>query len=378
MTRVLQVTTLPVTMRLFVVPLAKALTDLGHQVELAYGGPERWESAPFPSHHVALTRAPFHPANWRGLFQLTRLIHARQYDLVHVHTPIAGAVGRLAARIAQAPRVTYTLHGSFWETRSGWRGVLFDMLERSLALWTSHVFALNDDDVTDLVNRCHLAREQITRLPVGGAGVDLNAFDPGRFSPETIAELRRELGLGDSDIVIGYVGRVDRDKGIRELLHAFASLRTQHPQLRLLLVGERLAGDRDAKTDALLAKLGASVVCTGFRDDVPAMIACMDLIVSPSYRDGFGLILAEAAAMEKAVVATATRGARSAVVDGVTGLLTPVGDGAALLGTMERLVAQNGMRADMGRAARQLAIERFDRRAVMEIYQAVYSRLLGS
>jgi glycosyltransferase involved in cell wall biosynthesis len=378
MTRVLQVTAVPLTMRVFVVPLAEALVDLGYQVEWACGGPERCEFSPFPGYHLLLSRVPFHPLNGRGLWQLVRLMRARRYDVVHVHTPTAGVVGRIAARIAQVPLVIYTLHGSFWGTRPRWRAVLFDRLERALALWTSHVFVLNDDDAADLLNHCYLVPEQVTRLPVGGAGVDLDAFDPPQFPPERVSQLRRELGLGDSNAVVGYVGRLDRDKGIRDLLQAFARLRKNRPQVRLLLVGERIAGDRDALADELLAELGAAVVCTGFRDDVPAMIACMDVIVSPSRRDGFGMVLAEAAAMGKPVVATATRGARAAVGDCATGLLAPVGDVDVIAKQVERLLTDPEMRARMGRTARQRAIERFDRRKVMKIYQTVYTRLLAS
>jgi glycosyltransferase involved in cell wall biosynthesis len=180
------------------------------------------------------------------------------------------------------------------------------------------------------------------------------------------------------DTVVGYVGRIDRDKGVSKLLRAVAQLRQEYPRLRLLLVGGRTAGDRDALTGALLAELGTAAVGTGFSNDVPALMACMDLVVSPSYRDGFGMVLAEAAAMQKPVVATATRGSRSAVVDGVTGLLTPIGDVAALALAIERLISDAATRAQMGRAARQLAVERFDRRTVMSIYQAAYTGLLNN
>lgn len=377
MTRVLQITTVPLTMRLFIMPLAQALADMGYRVELACNGSEQWDS-PFPSYQISLDRRPFHPANIRGLLELVRLLRSRRYDVVHVHTPVAGAVGRVAAHTAGVPRVIYTLHGSFWGTRPAWRAVVFDVLERALAPWTSHVVVQNDDDAADLLGRCRLAPERMTRLPAGGAGVDLTAFAPCRFPVERVKALRHTLGLGEFDTVVGYVGRLDRDKGIRELLQAFVCLGRDHRRLRLLLVGYRVAGDRDTATDELTRELSETVVCTGFRDDVPAMLACMDVLVSPSYRDGFGMALAEAAAMGKAVVATNTRGSRAVVIDGVTGLLSSIGDVAALAEGIRTLVDDPVVRARMGVAGRQLAVERFDRRRVLEIYQAIYTCLLES
>jgi glycosyltransferase involved in cell wall biosynthesis len=376
MIRILQLTTLPLTMQVFVRPLAHALADCGYEVELACAGIAPREFEPFPAYSIALSRSPFAPANGCGLARLIQLMRTRRYDVVHVHTPVAALVGRLAARLARVPLVLYTLHGSFWGTRPLWRAALFDGLERLAAPWTSHVFALNDADVADLQHCCGFAPAQLTRLPVGGAGVDLAAFDVDRYPPEAVARLRQDFGLAETEMVVGYVGRIDRDKGIGELLSAFARLRQGRPNLKLLMVGTQIPGDRNALADTLLAELGPAVICTGFRPDVPALLAIMDLVVSPSRRDGFGMVLAEAAAMGKVVVATTTRGAQAAVADGVTGLLTPIGDVGALARAVHHLLDQPALRRIMGQAARRLAVARFDRARTMELYQATYARLL--
>ncbi|MCG3209572.1 MAG: putative glycosyltransferase EpsD [Anaerolineae bacterium] len=376
MSRILQITTLSITSQVFILPLADRLARQGHQVELAYGGPGYQPFAPYPTWHVALTRNPLHPLNGRGLLQLVTLMRRQRYDIVHTHTPVAGLVGRLAARLASVPLVLYTLHGSFWETRPRWRSILFDRLERLAANWTSHVFAFNQADATDLRQRCHFNPTQISRVPVGGAGVDLSRFDPNLYPPEQVKQQRSRLGIHPDDWVIGYVGRLDRDKGLTELLVAAAQLRRTFPRLRLLLVGDRLTGDRATVIESQLAALGQTVITTGFRSDVPAMLACMDVVVSASHRDGFGMVLAEAAAMGKPVVATLTRGAPAAVIDQQTGLLVPIGQAERLAAAIAHLLTNPDLRRQMGAAARRLATERFEQQQTMDFYAAEYARLL--
>lgn len=376
MKRVLQVSTLPITTRLFILPLATSLTEMGYQVELACGGITAYSFDPFVSHPIALSRSPFSLSNGRGLVQLRRLMQHNQYDVVHLHTPVAGLVGRLAAQLSRVPIVLYTLHGSFWDTHPCWRAILFDGLERLAGQWTSHVFALNAQDASDLITRCGLKPAQVTQLPVGGAGVDLTWFNPAQFSQADIIAQRAALGLAADDMVIGYVGRIDRDKGIGEMLKSCAQLRDQYPRLRLLLIGSRLLGDRDAAINTQLAELGDMVIYSGFRDDVPALLACMDVIVSASRRDGFGMLLAEAAAMGKPVVATATRGTSAAVIDGVTGLVVPIGDVAALSQAIATLITDESLRCKLGQGAWQRAQERFARDKLLRLYQDKYHELL--
>jgi len=377
MSRILQITTLPVTSQVFILPLANRLARQGHSVELAYGGPVYQAFPSYPAHHIALTRNPLHPLNGRGLAQLVNLIHRQQYDVVHTHTPVAGLVGRLAAYLAGVPLVLYTLHGSFWETRPRWREILFDQMERLAAGWTSHVFAFNDADINDLQRRCKFAPEQVSRMPVGGAGVNLSVFNPNRFQREQINQLRSSLNLAHNNIVVGYVGRMDRDKGLTELLAAMTQLRDELPCLRLLLVGDRLIGDRNTAINRQLAALGNTVITTGFRTDIPAMLSCMDIVVSASRRDGFGMVLAEAAAMGKPVVATANRGACSAVVHQKTGFLVPVGNTSLLTDKVKTLATNATLRDKMGNAANAEAHKRFGQKAVLDIYSNTYAQLLS-
>jgi glycosyltransferase involved in cell wall biosynthesis len=210
------------------------------------------------------------------------------------------------------------------------------------------------------------------------AGVDLAAFDPARCASAG-AEVRRALGIQAQDMVIVFVGRVTRDKGVGELVAAMGSLETRFPGLHLILVGPE-----EPERDPLPAKVREAITsrgrihAVGYRPDPASYLAAADLLCLPSYREGFGNVVIEAGAMGLPAVGTQIPGLRDAIVEGITGLLVPAKDAAALERALALLLEDDTRRRKMGEAARVRARRDFDAATVNANVLDEYQRLLGA
>jgi len=317
------------------------------------------------------------PSPWKDaivLFRLFRLFRKEQFDIVHSIMPKTGMLAMLAARLATVPVRIHTFTGQVWATKRG--------LSRELSKWPDKLIgSLASCVLTDSPSQLDfLISEGI--LPPGKAGVigegSICGVDPIRFhpDPEGRRAMREELGIAQEARVILFVGRLNRDKGILDLADAFTTIAAQYPNVELLLVGaeEEVAFARIQETCHVSRERlhYVSFTATPERYMVAADIFCL-----PSYREGFGLTLIEAAACGIPAVASRIYGITDAVEEGKTGLLFPAGDVPALAQALRRLLEDGDLRRQMGEAARMRALELFSSRRIIEEMQALYRRLLG-
>lgn len=301
----------------------------------------------------------------RSVAALVALFRRERFDVVHAHTPIAALLARLAARLCRVPLVVYTAHGFYFhDEMPRWKRALFVGLERLGGRWTDLLFTQSGEDAAAAV-RERIAPAEIVHA-IG------NGIDVGRFDPAAVADreaTRARLGVGRGDCLVGMIGRQVREKGVAEFLQAATRVAGARPGVRFLLIGEQLdsdhAGSVAAETAAAQAALGDRLVVTGARRDIPDLLAAMDVFCLPSYREGMPRTIIEAMMMGLPVVATDIRGSREEVVAGVTGLLVPTRDAAALAGAMAALVADPGLRRRYGAAGRERAREHYDEARVV-------------
>jgi len=388
--KILHVTTVPLTGCILVAPIARRQAQHGYSVEFACGEGDYFEqllALGFPVKRVRLAR---NPLNWRNLvagYELGRLMRERQFDIVHTHTPVASIVGRIAATLARVPIIFYHLRGSLWDSygvnplnQYAFTGI--EWLTARIAR-TDHVFTLNQSDKMYLIEKHIMRREIVTCLHCGAGGVDTRRFDPARVNGNQL-NLQSQFGITFSDFVVGFIGRMVREKGIFELLQAFYKLAERVPHAKLIYVGGVLKNEHDQSGFECLKKtvlndslLAPRVIFAGFRQDIPELLSLMDVLVLPSYREGFGMTLAEAAAMGKPVIATNTLGAREAIAQGENGFIVPIGDVEGLYDAMFRLATDPDMAKRMGNAGRRMAIEQFDEDVIFERINQVYVECLA-
>jgi glycosyltransferase involved in cell wall biosynthesis len=377
---VVHVCTIDLSLRHLLFHQLQYLSDNGYDVVgVSAPGPDvSWLQAHGLRHEaVAMTRSFTPGQDLCALQDLTRLFRRLRPTIVHTHNPKPGLLGQLAARAAGVPIVVNTLHGFYFHDRMPKAQRRFYVaMEQVAAACSDFILSQNPEDVQTALKE-RICREDTIALL--GNGIDLQAFRPGRFTAAERSALRASFGFGDEDEVVGFVGRLVREKGIEELCAAFARLHKEHPRARLLLIGPTDTDKADALAESGLRArfgLGPEVAFAGMRHDMPQLYDAMDLFVLPSWREGFPRSPMEAAATGKAVIVTDIRGGREVVQDQVTGWLVAVKDEAALWAALRDALADPTTRTRYGQAGWRLAQERFDERVVFARVAETYARLL--
>jgi glycosyltransferase involved in cell wall biosynthesis len=354
-----------------------ALRAAGFRVILI-SSPGEWASrlaADEGAGHVAI---PMHRgmsplADLVALARLCRTLRRLRPDLTEFSTPKAGLLGNIAAWLCRVPTRIYLLRGLRLETATGLTRTVLRASEW-MAAACAQIVVCNSQSLRTRARALGVAPGSKLRLVADGSsnGVDIDRFLPG---PDRIG---RSLGIPRGVPVLGYVGRLTRDKGIPELLDAFDQVLVSRPNARLLLVGW-FDESEDRLSDELRARIKAHprIVHTGFVSDTSAYYRALDILLLPTWREGFPNVALEAAASGIPVIATLTTGARDAVLPGVTGLLVPPGSADALAQSMELLLADREMRAAMGKAAHRWATQRFASQRVLAQTVALYSGMVS-
>jgi len=365
--KICQLCAVDFTLYHFLLPLMRAMREKGHEVVgVCSDGPllARARAEGFRVEATPIVRGYNPLEHWKTFGALVRLFRTERFDLVHVHTPVAALIGRLAAARAGVRTVVYTAHGFYFHDRMPrWKRALFIGLEYLGGRFTDILFTQSAEDA-GTARRFGLCR--------GGTVEAIgNGSDPQRFhpvaadAPERLA-LRRSLDVDDARPVIAMIGRLVAEKGYCEL---FAAMRDVDAQL--WVIGERLKSDHAQSIDALIDAvqqdpvLGKRVRFLGYRQDIPALLRAADIFTLPSHREGMPRSIIEAMLSGLPVVATDIRGSREEVVDGESGYLVSLGDVPALARALQRLASDAALRRSFGAAARARAADLFDERKIV-------------
>ncbi len=331
-----------------------------------------------PVHAVDMPRRITIFTDLVAVFQLCALLRKLRPTIVHAHTPKGGLLGMLAARLARTPVAIYTMHGLPFITATGLKRRLLCCTETISCRLADRVFAVSQANRRRALAEGFCRAEQIKVLGAGSCnGVDA----AGRFNPQGLAaadkeKVRRLYRLPPDSLVLAYVGRIVRDKGIVELNEAWQSLRRQFPRLLLLLIGHEEPQDQVPREVLAQLKADPRVVFTGWLADPLPLYAITDIMVLPTYREGFPVSPLEAAAMQVPVVATTADGCVEAVADGVTGFLVPPRDYRSLAARIEQLLLNPELRDRLGKAGRLRVLSEFQPERLWELLYDEYLNLV--
>lgn len=299
-------------------------------------------------------------------------------DIVHAHTPKGGLLGMLAAWLARVPVRIYHMHGLPYLTAVGWKRRLLMWSESVACRMSNRVLCVSRSVRTVAVEAGFCQPEKILVLLEGSCnGVDANVrFNPDRLDGRVRLQVREQYGIPENATVIGFVGRLVKAKGIVELSEAWTNIRDQFPAAHLLLVGPVETGDPVPTEVMHRLREDSRAHLIGEEWDVPPLYRAMDLLVLPTYREGFPIVLLEAAAMRLPIVATQVPGCVDAVRDCETGTLVPAQNSDRLAGAIARYLEDPPLGRMHGLAARNRVLREFSEHAMWAAVYEEYQRLL--
>ena len=311
-------------------------------------------------------------ADLRALAWLWRHFRAERYQLVHTLTPKAGLLGMLAARLAGVPCRLHTFTGQVWATRRGPMRTLLKTADRLISVSATQVLTDSFSQRDFLV-----AQGIVDPVKAGVLGKgSVSGVDASRFRPDSAKrkELRVELGIPETATVFLYLGRLKRDKGVLDLARAFALFGDS--QSRLLLVGP----DEDGllpEIEKVCAACFSRLHVLGYTAVPEHYLAGSDVLCLPSYREGFGVVILEAAAAGLPAIGSRIYGITDAIVEGETGLLFEAGDVQQLALRLGLLAGDAELRRRMGQSARERALRDYAQERLTGALLAFYQQLLA-
>lgn len=294
-------------------------------------------------------------ADLQALLKLCFLFRANRYDAILSVTPKAGLLAMLAAFIDRIPIRIHIFTGQVWVTKKGLNRQLLKMVDKFVAALTTESLTDSPSQRDFLIYQGVVRATKIHVLADGSiSGVDADRFKPSVVIRNTV---RHELEIPQNAKVLLFLGRLNIDKGILDLAHAYASLATKYDDLWLLVVGPD-EGSIGAEVARICAGQCDRIRRIGFTSEPERFMIAADIFVLPSYREGFGSSVIEAAACGLPSVCSKIYGLTDAVVDGVTGVLHAPANVLDLQAKIEQLI-DPGIRDQLAKAARERVLQKF-------------------
>ncbi len=324
-----------------------------------------------PVHPVAMKRgiSPF--ADVISILSMCRLLRKLKPSVVQSYTPKAGLVTMIAAFLCRVPVRIHTFTGLIFPTQTGFKKTLLINVDRLICVCATTVVPEGLGVKKDLL-AYRVTKKQMSVIGHGNiAGVDLDFFRPdNQFVITNSRALKESLGIMDDEFVFCFIGRLNRDKGLKELGQAFLRL-PDHTHL-IVVGGLDSEAPIDAETFALL-KQHPRIHTLGFQEDIRDALAASDALVLSSYREGFPNVVLQACAMGIPAVVTDISGCNEIIESGMNGWLAQPRDVTSLTSAMMQAVeTPHDRMTEMGTSARARIVERFDRTAHWERMQNFY------
>lgn len=313
----------------------------------------------------------------KALFEMIKIFKRERFDLIQYSTPNASLYSSIAGKIARIPVRLYCQWGMVFVGFEGLKRKIFKMIEKLVCKLSTHIEPDSNSNLEFSISEKLYLKEKGSVIWNGSAcGVNLKKFD---FSQkETYRnEIRNQYQLNDSDFVLGFVGRITRDKGINELFSAFKNLLVDNSNCYLMLVGS-IENEQLLDADLLQwANNSPKVIFTGRTNVVEQYLSAMDVYILPSYREGFGMGVIESEAMGVPVIVTDIPGPIDAMINRETGITIPKKDVSALENAMRELLDNKKIALSYGQNGMVYVKNNFEQKQFFEYVLEDRKKLLG-
>ncbi|WP_210449781.1 glycosyltransferase family 4 protein [Vibrio crassostreae] len=372
--KILQVTTVATTLNSFLLPFTVSFKGEGWKVDAAASDIFEYENV-VAAHdncfNIDFCRSPFHFFRiCRSLIDIRRLLTSQRYDVVHVHTPIAAFLTRLASLGIKNTKVFYTAHGFHYiKTNPKWKNAFFYFMEKIAGFNTDHLFVINQDDYKFAFEKNIVSSELVSFIH--GIGVDTEVYKP---VPEARITLINELKISEHSIIMLHIAELNNNKNHKVILKALSMLKKMDRcnDIHYVIVGK---GKKRADLEMQIELLGLEgcVSFLGRRNDIPLLLSACDFVILPSLREGLPRSILEAMCINKPIIASDIRGCNDLLSTGA-GVLVDRHDPVQWADAIELLYRSPEERELMGRIGRQLVDGPYKQQNVVDVVLDVYRK----
>lgn len=364
--KILYVTTVSLTLNTFLIPHIKHLIENGHEVQIASNidveVSKEFVNSNIKHTKIDFSRNPFSLSNKKAYTQIKELQKKECFDIVHVHTPVASFVTRLALKNEDI-KIIYTAHGfHFYNGAPLINWVLYYPLEKIAAKWTDTLVTINNEDF-ERAKKFKLRNDGQIEL-MHGVGMDPNEYEFTNFNKE---QYREDLGLDKNDFVLLVLAELNKNKNHVQIINAMEILKDKYPNIKVLCAGK---GPLEEKLKELVKekRIDNNIKFIGFRSDIKELLYISDCIGLFSMREGLGKCLLEGMITGKALIATNTRGPKELIEHNKNGFLVKIGDYKSTAKYIEELYLDNEKRSEFGEISKIKVKNYFMENILVEIY----------
>jgi glycosyltransferase involved in cell wall biosynthesis len=305
----------------------------------------------------------------KGFFQIYRLIKEKRFDIVHSHTSVGGLIGRVAGKLAGVPVVIWSIHGfASHEGQNRFKKYIFLLIEKVLDKFTDHYVAVSEALKKEGIQNRILTSNKVTVIH---NGIELRNYNKN-FN---VIQKKKELGIEMSRTIIGTVTRFEPQKAIHDFLVAVSYVKKIYPDIKVVIAGD---GPLRREIEKLIndLKLNDNITLLGWRNDVPEILAVLDIFCQSSLWEGCPMVLLEAMAVGKPIIATNVGGVKEIVEDDNTGILVPPADPKAMADAIVKLINNKEKAIEMGMSGRRRVESFFNMDSMLAQYEKLYQDLL--
>jgi len=381
--KLVRITTVPISLDLLLRGQLKFMKEQGFEVLTASAdGPEipvfiKREGVAHKIFPLTRKITPF--IDMKAVVSLKNWLKDVNPDIVHTHTPKAGLIGMMAALWAGVPHRLHTVAGMPLMEETGAKRKILEAAERVTYACATNVYPNSFNLKSFIEENITVDSDKLKVIGRGSSnGIDTDFFSSKSGIRKSAETLRKGLGIRETDIVFCFVGRIVKDKGINELVRAFAELKKEISNIHLVLVGP-FEDDLDPVAPATKDTIQTDkrIHSVGFQEDIRPYLAISDVFTFPSYREGFPNVVLQAACMELPLIVSDINGCNEIVDHDETGLIIPPKDGKSLFEAMHILATDADRRERLGREARKSVVKNYSQNAIWTALLEEYRSLLS-
>ncbi|NER13985.1 glycosyltransferase [Leptobacterium flavescens] len=380
MKKIIRITTVPVSLKGLLRGQLRYMSSHYEMIGISSGGEVLDEVAQIEGVRVIpvnMTRKITPLQDLISIIRLIKIFRREKPFIVHTHTPKAGTVGMIAAKLANVDHRLHTIAGLPLVEARGFKRFILNLVEKITYSCATMIYP-NSYGLKDIILENKFTSEKKLKVLGKGSsnGIDVSHFDPSLYNSVQSKSLREELKIDPEDFVFVFIGRLVKDKGINELIQAFNNIYQENPNSKLLLVGsyERDLDPLLPETEKII-DTHPGVISAGWQKDVRPYLHISDVLVFPSYREGFPNVVMQAGAMGLPSIVSNINGCNEIVQDGINGVIIPVKSIEPMEKEMRKMISDPEMRKELAGNAREVISDRYKQDYVWESILQEYLKL---